>query len=134
MPCLVDTNVILDIFNDDRDWFDWSSARLEELQDRGEKLLVNPVIFCELGVWFDRQKDLENSLHEITPHYEEIPKTGLFLAGKAFLKYRQRTGVKKSTLPDFFIGGHAQAMNYPILTRDIKRYQAYFPKVTLISP
>jgi predicted nucleic acid-binding protein len=37
-------------------------------------------------------------------------------------------------LPDFFIGAHAQAARLPLLTRDTRRYQTYFPDVALIAP
>jgi hypothetical protein len=43
---------------------------------------------------------------------------------------RSRTGV----LSDFFIGAHAAVAELPLLTRDPKRYRAYFPSVVLITP
>jgi len=67
---------------------------------------------------------------------QQIPREALFLAGKAFLHYRRRSraSVKRSVLPDFFIGAHAAVRGLPILTRDIGRYRTYFPTVELISP
>jgi hypothetical protein len=64
----------------------------------------------------------------------EIPKESLFLAGKAFLKYRKHKGAKKSPLPDFFIGAQAAVLGLDLITRDKNRYQTYFPTVKLISP
>jgi predicted nucleic acid-binding protein len=37
-------------------------------------------------------------------------------------------------LPAFFIGAHAQVLGLPILTRDSRRYRAYFPEVEVIAP
>lgn len=64
----------------------------------------------------------------------EIPKEALFLAGKAFLKYRKGKGVKRSPLPDFYIGAQAAIFDLDLITRDVSRYRTYFPSVRLISP
>lgn len=62
-----------------------------------------------------------------------LPLEAAFLAGKAFLKYRQQKGIRTSTLPDFFIGAHAAVAEMRLLTRDTARYQSYFPTVKLYS-
>jgi predicted nucleic acid-binding protein len=56
------------------------------------------------------------------------------LAANVFRSYRQRGGTKTGVLPDFFIGAHAQADDYKLLTRDAGRYKTYFPKIKLICP
>ena len=56
------------------------------------------------------------------------------VAGKAFLAYRKRGGLKRSPLSDFFIGAHAAVRGYRLLTRDAARYHTYFPTVRLITP
>ncbi len=58
----------------------------------------------------------------------------LFLAGKAFLKYRKRKGNKVAPLPDFFIGAHAAVAELPLITRDAFRVKSYFPTVEIVSP
>ena len=65
---------------------------------------------------------------------EPVPREALFLAGKAFLQYRRKSGAKTGVLPDFFIGAHAAVAGIPLLTRDTRRYLTYFPKLALISP
>jgi predicted nucleic acid-binding protein len=64
----------------------------------------------------------------------ELPRSAARLAGLAFRSYRQRGGTKTGVLPDFFIGAHAQAEGYKLLTRDAGRYKTYFPKIKLICP
>ncbi len=64
----------------------------------------------------------------------EVPRPALFLAGKAFVRYRRQGGTKSNVLGDFFIGAHAAVSGHPILTRDTQRYAAYFPSVKLIAP
>jgi predicted nucleic acid-binding protein len=43
-------------------------------------------------------------------------------------------GRKEGVLPDFFIGAHALVTNSPVITRDPRRYRAYFPGIELIAP
>jgi predicted nucleic acid-binding protein len=56
------------------------------------------------------------------------------LAGKAFVKYRRKGGTKTNVLADFFIGAHAAVAKLPVLTRDVARYESYFPTVQLVAP
>lgn len=64
----------------------------------------------------------------------QIPRTALFLAGKAFGQYRAAGGTRTGVLPDFFVGAHALITGSPLLTRDTRRYRAYFPELRLIAP
>ncbi len=132
MPVLVDSNVVLDIVNDDPVWADWSDGQVTRLQPTG--LLVNPMIYAELCAGSDTASEVDGILDQLKLDYQELSREALFLAAKAFLKYRKRGGTKTSPLPDFFIGAHAEAMGIPILTRDSARYKTYFPSVPLICP
>jgi predicted nucleic acid-binding protein len=77
---------------------------------------------------------LESAIEKSGFQLLEIPKEALFLAGKAYIKYKRRKGVKRTPLPDFFIGAQAAVLNLELLTRDDSRYQSYFPTVKLIAP
>lgn len=131
---LVDTNVLLDVVEDDPAWADWSQGQLEVLGLR-ERLCVNAVVYAELSLAFSRIDELEQVLADGDLAVEEIPREALFLAAKAFLRYRrQASGPKIGVLPDFFIGAHAAVTGMPLLTRDVSRFRTYFPTVRLISP
>ena len=58
----------------------------------------------------------------------------LFLAAKAFIKYRKRGGPKTGVLPDFYIGAQAAVCQWPLVSRDKGRYSSYFPSVLVIMP
>ncbi|MGA2554732.1 MAG: type II toxin-antitoxin system VapC family toxin [Verrucomicrobiota bacterium] len=128
---LVDTSVIADIFTKDPDWFPWSSAQIERAASHGP-VAYDAMIFAELAVKFDTQRDLENRLSAFT--YLPLPLNAAFQAGKAFEKYRRAGGKKARPLPDFFIGAHAYVAHLPLLTRDPRRVRTFFPSVRLITP
>ncbi len=98
---LVDSNVILDVFQDDPTWFEWSAAALERYGEF-EPLYINAIVYAEVSIGFKRIEELEAALTKGGFEFLHIPKEALFLAGKAFLRYRKREGVKTSPLPDFF--------------------------------
>jgi predicted nucleic acid-binding protein len=130
---LVDSNIILDVFTDDPDWANWSQDQLEELA-MDFPLFINPIIYSEISIGFQKIEELELALEGCGLKLLQIPKEALFLAGKAFLKYRIRKGKKIVPLPDFFIGAHAAISEMVLLTRDHSRYQTYFPTIQLIFP
>jgi predicted nucleic acid-binding protein len=130
---LVDSNVLLDIFTENGRWLSWSGAALEHAANES-RLVINPVIYAEVSIRFERIEELDEALPAAMFERESIPYEAAFLAGKAFLAYRRRSGAKMSPLPDFFIGAHAAIRGYSVLTRDISRYRTYFPRLPLISP
>lgn len=132
-PVLVDSNVLLDIATDDQRWADWSVTAVEREAGRA-RLVINPIIYAEVSVGYERVEELERSLPANIYHREPLPFDSAFLAGKAFLMYQLRGGKKWTPLPDFYIGAHAAVAGYRLLTRDAKRYRTYFPKLELICP
>jgi predicted nucleic acid-binding protein len=130
---LVDTNVLLDVLEDDPKWSSWSQEKLDAASAT-DTLAINPVIYSELSIAFDRIEELEAVIADASLAVESIPREALFLAGKVFLNYRRSRGTKQSVLHYFYIGAHAAVMQWPILTRDVSRYQTYYPTVSLIAP
>lgn len=130
---LVDTNVLVDVLEDDPQWADWSIAQLRA-QAQIHRLVINPVIYAELSLTFSTVEALDETLANLQIPVIDMPKPALFLAGKAFVRYRRRGGTKTNVLPDFFIGAHAAVAGWPLLTRDVQRYASYFPTVSLIAP
>lgn len=130
---LADANVLLDVLTEDPQWCDWSAAKLDSCAASGE-LCINPIIYAEVSVGFERIEDLDEALAPDTFTRLALPWDAGFLAGKAFLKYRRASGARTSPLPDFYIGAHAAIDGMALLTRDAKRYRTYFPTLELICP
>ncbi|MCZ8316530.1 type II toxin-antitoxin system VapC family toxin [Phreatobacter sp.] len=130
---LVDTNVLLDIVTDDPLWAAWSAARLALSLTDG-LVAINDVVYAELSVRFAGIDEVDATIGEVGLVVDPIPREALFVAGKAFQAYRRAGGVRTGVLPDFFIGAHAVARGWPLLTRDPARYRTYFPTLALVSP
>ncbi|MDO9160650.1 MAG: type II toxin-antitoxin system VapC family toxin [Burkholderiaceae bacterium] len=129
----VDTNVLVDVLENDPDWADWSVAQLRA-QAQIHRLVINPVIYAELSLTFSTVEALDDTLVALQIPVIDMPKPALFLAGKALVKYRRQGGTKNNVLADFFIGAHAAVAGLPVLTRDVRRYAGYFPTVALVAP
>lgn len=130
---LVDTNVLIDVLEDDPVWADWSIQQLRA-QSQIHELAINPIIYAELSQAFSSFEALDDVVTQLGLAMQEVPRPALFLAGKAFVRYRKVGGGKNNILADFFIGAHAAVKKLPLLTRDAKRYRSYFPSVELIVP
>ena len=127
---LVDSNIIIDIIQRDPTWLEWSIEALAQ----AEASRVNPIIYSELCYQKTSAEEVDHILEVLGVDYEELPRSALYLASQAYRQYRKLGGTKNSPLPDFFIGAHAASEGVPIITRDVTRYQTYFPSVELICP
>jgi predicted nucleic acid-binding protein len=130
---LVDANVLLDVATNDAVWGRWSSEALTAAAESAT-LAINPVIYAEVSIRYERIEELDAALPSTAFRREAIPTEAAFLAGKCFLDYRRRGGLRQAPLPDFFIGAHAAVSDYALLTRDPARYRTYFPSVRLVCP
>ena len=130
---LVDSNVLIDLLQDDPRWAAWSEQQLFKAFQAGP-LVINPIGYAELAPTHDSRSDLDAFLLKSKISMQPLSQETAYLAGQAFLKYRRRRGTKTGVLPDFFIGAQAQTEGWTLLTRDAARYKAYFPSVKLICP
>ena len=130
---LVDTNVLVDVLQNDPQWADWSIAQLRA-QAKLHALAINPVIYAEMSLSFSTLEALDDVVLTMALELREIPRPALFLAARAYALYRRRGGSKGQVLPDFFIGAHAAVEGWPLLTRDASRFKTYFPTLDVIAP
>jgi predicted nucleic acid-binding protein len=130
---LVDSNVWLDILTQDPTWYKWSSAALANAA-QSDIPCINPMIYAEVSIGFSRVEEVEAAFPQAAIRRLQIPWEAAFLAGKCFVKYRRGGGVRRSPLPDFFIGAHAAVAGLTLLTRDATRYRTCFPKLSIIAP
>ena len=130
---LVDTNVLVDVFERDPQWWKWSIDQMKRLS-MSHPLAINAIIYAELAAVYSSPAILDRKIEIMELAFKDIPRNAAFLAGKAYLLYRRRGGKKTSVLADFFVGAHAAVLGCPLLTRDPRPYATYFPTVPLITP
>jgi predicted nucleic acid-binding protein len=133
MPVLVDSSVLLDFLTEDKRWFRWSCDALIEAAET-ERLVINPIVYSEISIRFSHMAEVDEAVPASMFDREPVPYEAAFLAGKAFMRYRQRGGRRLRPLPDFLIGAHAVVAGYDLLTRDPGRHRALFPELRLITP
>ena len=97
---LVDTNVLIDVLEDDPSWADWSIRQLRA-QAQVHELAINPVIYAELSLLFDSVQATDKAIGDMGIVLAELPRPALFLAGRAHVKYRQRGRMKTTCSPIF---------------------------------
>lgn len=130
---LIDSNVLLDIYDDGSEWQEWSVSMLATAANTAP-IVINPIIYAEVSTTFKTPAEFDAAFPPEDFLRKALPFSAAFLAGKAHIEYRRRGGIRVATLPDFFIGAHAAVAGYSIVTRDPRRFRRYFPTVELIAP
>jgi predicted nucleic acid-binding protein len=129
----VDSNVILDTFGNDPVWQPWSHAMFRDKSLDGP-LVTGWIVAAEVGHYLASARHLEHSLQQLAIELVDADFEAAWAASQAYREYRSRGGERSSLLPDFLIGGHAQALGATVLTRDPRRFRSYFPELPLITP
>lgn len=131
---LIDSNVIIDVINNEADWKVWSMDKIAHLAAR-DRVTVNDIVVAEVSPSMGSLEVFYREIRRLGISYEPLSDIAAFIAGEAFLAYRMTRRIEgKAILADFFIGGHAQTLSATILTRDPRFYRSYFPEVPLIVP
>ena len=129
---LIDTNVLIDVWGPVGPLTKWSASAITSCRREGA-LVINTVVWSELAPLIT-EAQLRATIEMLDMVRELLPWEAAFLAGITHSRYRRAGGVRKRTLPDFFIGAHATVAGHRLLTRDAARYRSYFPDLKIISP
>ena len=97
-------------------------------------MVINIAVYAEIANSFASESELDAFIRATELQVKAIPRGTAWLAAKAHRAYRRSKGTKTTTLPDFFIGAHAQLEGLSLLTRDTTRFKTYFPSLKLIAP
>jgi predicted nucleic acid-binding protein len=130
---LVDSSVLIDLLEKTPEWFEWCAEQLAQARRR-DAIGINALVYAEVSRTFKTSALQDQFLKATGIQYLHIPASAAFEASLAHRRYRAAGGSRAATLPDFFIGAHARAESYTLMTRDAKRISTYFPDVPVISP
>lgn len=128
---LVDTNVLIDIIHEDPLFAEASTQALERCAEQGI-LVINPIIYGEVGAICDSLEELDSLLSLGLFRRDPLIWEASFLVGRAFRRYRKNGGQKQRVLADFLIGAHASVAGFGLISRDTG-YLKYF-KLELLNP
>ena len=70
---LVDTNVLVDVLQNDPQWADWSIAQLRA-RAKLHALVINPVIYAEMSLSFSTLEALDDVVSTMELELREIPR------------------------------------------------------------
>lgn len=130
---LVDTNVLIDVMEEDERWFSWSADALER-EAESSTLVINPIVYAEVAMGYGSVRELDAAVPPETFRREALPWEAAFMAAHVHAEYRRQGGRQRTILPDFFIGAHAMVAGMSVLTRDARRYRTYFPPLDVVAP
>jgi predicted nucleic acid-binding protein len=121
-----DTNVLVEVVSDDPARAEWSE-RQPMLAAARDELAINDVVYAELAVRYDTIEALEAMIRD----------AGLISAARAppysspgshFSDIVPSVACEPGCWSDFFIGAHAVIAEVALISRDARRYRAYFPE------
>ena len=129
----VDSNILIDVFDCDPKWAEWSGKQLGDAVGR-TALAITLIVVAEVAPRFDSLDAFAVALGAFSITVEPLTDEAAYAAGKAFRAHRRLREGPRSILADFVIGGQAEIAGAAILTRDPAIYARYFPEVSLICP
>ena len=133
MITAVDTNVLIDIFTDDKSFGELSAQALEESIELGQ-ITACEVVWAETAALFPSDKSFIDAMEELGIGFIPMDPESATKAGNAWRKYRKNGGKKTRMVADFMIGAHALIHCDRFLTRDRGFYHSYFASLKVVDP
>lgn len=133
MITVVDTNVILDVLNDDPRFASASISSMREALGEGA-LMACDVVWAEIGAWFATPEDTADVMDRFGIRFAALDPGVAAAAGRVWQRYRAEHGTRQRVLADFLIGTHAWMRADRFLTRDRGFYRTYFKRLKIVDP
>ena len=130
---LIDSSVLIELIEKTPQWHAWSTEQLFAAQQR-DRIGINAIVYAEVSRSFESAESQNGFMKRTGIAFLHLSAAAAYAASAAHRAYRAAGGSRTATLPDFFIGAHAQTDGYTLMTRDAKRMLTYFPDVPVISP
>jgi predicted nucleic acid-binding protein len=133
MITAVDTNILVDIINDNEEFTPGSISALQHAR-RGGVAVICDVVFAEVCTAFDTIEQCERFLARFQIKSESLDPASGFSASRSWMNYLKSGGKRLRILPDFLIAAHAVNQADQLLTRDGGFFRTHFPKLNVVGP
>jgi|SRR5579884_968045 len=133
MITAIDTNGLLDVLVPNEKFCDAAIRALEQAAVGGS-LVICDLVYAELCIHFNSQRECESCLNDNQIRVEPVNREVLFVASRVWRNYRKQGGPRTRILADFLIGAHAQAQATRLLSRDRGFYKKLFPTLQVVDP
>lgn len=135
MTTLLDTNVISALTQNGHIFHQWAVDTMAVRRLVGPTI-ISDIIYCEALMAFPSPEDLNTVLSVLGIERIRTSDEAHFLAGRAYLTYKERKKgqFKQGVVPDFIVGAIAVAEGIPLMTSNPKDIISYFPKAVLLMP
>ena len=80
---LVDSNIWIDLIQEDPVWLDWSLAQVQQVRAQ-KRAVINPVIYAELAPTYDGSAALDKFLNTARATMKPLSRAAAHAAGCAF--------------------------------------------------
>ena len=136
---LLDTNVLIYASQANAVHHDWARLTVADAV-ASSGAAINAVSVAEICVGADHAATEIGRVRAWGVEILDVPGAAAEVCAAAYRRYRERRRLQSGLespaipLPDFFIGAHAEIMDWPLATADRSRVAAYFPSVRLITP
>lgn len=133
MISAIDTNVLLDVLEDDPVFRKPSLGALRTCEAEG-RLIACDVVWAEVAVRFPSAGHLHDVMDRVGVAFSSLSVEAALGAGAAWSRYRQRGGSRSRVVADFLIGAHAQTQADRLVSRDRGFYRTYFTDLAVLDP
>ena len=86
---------------------------------RGGAVGINPIIYAAVSLRFADADPLDRRLAALLGRSSAAALQRRLQGGRAFGRYRRAGGLRRSPLPDFYVGAHAVTDGLTLITRDV---------------
>lgn len=135
MTTLLDTNVISALTQNEHVFHQWAVDTMAMRRLEGPTI-ISDIIYCEALMAFPSPAELNAVLSGLGIERIRTSDEAHFLAGRAYLTYKERNKkqFKQGVVPDFIVGAIAVAEGIPLMTSNPKDIISYFPEAVLLRP
>ena len=136
---LLDSNVVIYAAQQGSVHHGWA-RRIISRAVASDGAAVNAVCLAEVCVGEEHPQTLGVRVRAWGVETLGVPVAAAEICAAAYRRYRERRHRQSGKdspqvpLPDFFVGAHAQIMDWSLATADAGRIRTYFPTVRLVVP